>query len=78
MFEANINSLKSGLVHLIGRPNSQMDRASNVKNGIISETKFLGTISVDRYNNIVYNSPKMSNIAKSKTTFIIFLPLSLS
>ncbi len=47
---SDINSLKPGLHHLIGRPNSQKGRSAKVKDGIISETKFLGTISVERYN----------------------------
>ena len=46
---AMFNSLKSGLFHLTGQPNSQQDRAAKVKDGIISETKFLGTTSVDTY-----------------------------
>jgi len=46
---SDINSFKSGLLHLTGQPSSQKDRGAKVKDGIISETKFLGTISVDRY-----------------------------
>jgi hypothetical protein len=42
----DINSLTSGLFHLTGQPNSQKGRAAKVKDEIISETKFLGTISV--------------------------------
>ena len=41
----DINSLKSGLFHLIGQSNSQKGRAAKVKGGTISETKFSGTIS---------------------------------
>jgi hypothetical protein len=46
---AVFNSLKSGLFHLTGQPNSQQGRSAKVKDGIISETKFLGTISANRY-----------------------------
>jgi hypothetical protein len=46
---AMFNSLKSGLIHLTGQPNSQQGRSAKVKDGIISETKFLGTLSVDTY-----------------------------
>ncbi len=45
----DINSLKSRLFHLTGRANFQKGRITKVKNGIISETKFLTTISVDQY-----------------------------
>jgi len=41
------NSLKSGLLHLTGQSNSRKGRTAKVKDGIISETKFLGAISVD-------------------------------
>jgi hypothetical protein len=44
---SDINSLKSGLLHLIGHPNSQKGRSAKVKDGIISKTKFLRTFSVD-------------------------------
>jgi hypothetical protein len=46
---SDINSIKSCLFHPTGQPNSQKGRGAKVKDGIISETKFLGTISVDRY-----------------------------
>jgi hypothetical protein len=46
----DINSLKSGLFHLTGQPNSQKGRRAKGKDGIISETKLSGTISVYRYN----------------------------
>ncbi len=49
MFEAiqsYINSIKSGLLHLTGYRNSQKGRSAKVKDGIISDTKFLGTILV--------------------------------
>jgi hypothetical protein len=52
MFEAmysDINPLKSGLRNLTGQPNSPNGRSAKVKDGIISEIKLLGTISVDRY-----------------------------
>jgi hypothetical protein len=52
MFEAlysDINSLKSDLLHLTGQPNTPKDRRAKVKDGIISEAKLLGTISVDQY-----------------------------
>jgi hypothetical protein len=41
---SDINSLKSGPLLLTGQPNYQKGRSAKVKNGIISETKFLGTI----------------------------------
>jgi hypothetical protein len=47
---SDINSIKSGLIYLTGPPNSPKGRAGKDKNGIISATKLLGTISVDRYN----------------------------
>ncbi len=37
----DINSLKSGHLHLTGQPKSQKGRSAKVKDGIISETKFL-------------------------------------
>ncbi len=46
---SNINALKSGLFRLMSQPSSQKGRAAKVKDGIISESKFLGSISVDRY-----------------------------
>jgi hypothetical protein len=46
----DINLLKSGLFHLIGQPNSKKGRRAKGKDGIISETKLSGTISVYRYN----------------------------
>ncbi len=39
--------LKPGLVHLTGKFPKEL--RAKVKDGIISETKFLGTISVDRH-----------------------------
>ncbi len=44
---SDINGFKSGLLHSTGQPNSQKGRATKVNDGIISETTFLGTISVD-------------------------------
>jgi hypothetical protein len=44
---SDINSLKSGLLHLTGHLNSQLSSAKKIKEGIISLTKFLGTISLD-------------------------------
>jgi hypothetical protein len=44
----DINSLKYSLFHLTRQSNSQNGRAAKIKDGIISETKFLWTISVDR------------------------------
>jgi hypothetical protein len=52
MFEAmnsDINPLKSGLLHLTGQSNFQKGRSAKVKDGIILETNFFGTISMDRY-----------------------------
>jgi hypothetical protein len=46
---SNINSLISGLLHLTSQPNSLKGNSGKVKYGIFSETKFLGTILVDRY-----------------------------
>jgi hypothetical protein len=43
------SDINLGHLHLTGLLNSQKGRAGKVKAGIISETKFLGTISVDRY-----------------------------
>jgi hypothetical protein len=43
------NDLKSGLFHLTGQPNSKKHIAAKVKDGIISETKFLRKISVNQY-----------------------------
>ncbi len=40
-------NFKSGFLHLTGQPNSE-----KVKDGIISETEFLRTFSVDQYNQI--------------------------
>jgi hypothetical protein len=45
----DINSLKSGLLHLTGQSISQKGRSAKVKDRIISETKFIETISIDRY-----------------------------
>jgi hypothetical protein len=47
VLHSDINSLESGLFHLTGLPNSQKGRAGKDKNGIISATKLLGTLSVD-------------------------------
>ncbi len=47
---SDINFLTPGLLHLIGRPDSQKGRPAIVKDGIISKTKFFGAISVARYN----------------------------
>ncbi len=44
---SDINSRKFGTFRLTGQPNSQKVRSAKVKDGIISETKFLGTILVD-------------------------------
>jgi hypothetical protein len=46
---SDINTHKSDLLHLTVQPNSQKGGTAKVKDGIISETKLLGTISVDRY-----------------------------
>jgi hypothetical protein len=42
---SDINSLKFGLLHLTGQLNSPKGRSAKVKEGIILETKFFGTIS---------------------------------
>ncbi len=47
-----INSLKSGLIHLTGQPNSQKVRGAKVEDGFISEYKFKGIISVDWYTDL--------------------------
>jgi hypothetical protein len=44
---SDINSLKSGLFHKNGQPNSQKGRAK-VSDGIILVTTFLETLSVDQ------------------------------
>jgi hypothetical protein len=44
---SDTNILKSGLVHLSGQTNFGKARAAQVKDRIISESKFFGTISVD-------------------------------
>jgi hypothetical protein len=44
---SDINSLKSGLLHLTDQPNSQKGRSAKVKDGIISETIFLGAQLID-------------------------------
>jgi hypothetical protein len=44
-----LNSLKSSRFHSTRQTNSQKGRAAKVKDGIISETKFLRPILVDRY-----------------------------
>jgi hypothetical protein len=41
---SEINSLKYGPIHLSGQLNSQKGGSAKVKAGIISETKFFGTI----------------------------------
>jgi hypothetical protein len=41
---SEINSLKYGLVHLIGQLNSQKGGSAKVRDGNISETKFFGSI----------------------------------
>jgi hypothetical protein len=51
---SDIKFPKYGLVHLSGKPNSKKGRTAKVKDGIISETPFLGTISVDRYKYFLY------------------------
>jgi hypothetical protein len=56
-----INSLRSGLHHLTDQPNSQKGRAAKVEDGIISETKFLMTILVDRYTNIRLTCKMLAN-----------------
>jgi hypothetical protein len=48
VFPVSMN-LRDGLLHLTGQPNSQKRRTTKVKDGIISETKFLATISVERF-----------------------------
>jgi hypothetical protein len=47
VFHSDINCPKSHLFHLTGQANSQNGRSSKVKDGIISENKVLGTITVD-------------------------------
>jgi hypothetical protein len=42
-----INSLQSGPLYLMDQPNLNNGVAAKVKYGIISEAKFVGTISVD-------------------------------
>jgi hypothetical protein len=42
-----INSLKSGLLHLTCHLNTQKGRSAKAKDEIISETKFLGNILID-------------------------------
>jgi len=44
---SDINFLQSALLHVTGQANSQKVRTAKVKDGIISETKFSWTISVD-------------------------------
>ncbi len=56
------NSLKSGLLHLVGQPNIQKGRSAKVKDGIISETKFLGTFSVYRYMSFLQPTHSASNV----------------
>jgi hypothetical protein len=38
---SDISSFESGHLHLMGQPNYQKGRSAKVKDGIISETKFL-------------------------------------
>jgi hypothetical protein len=45
---SDINSLKSNVYHLTNQPNAQKVSSAKVKDGIISETKFLGTVLDDR------------------------------
>ncbi len=52
---SDINSLKSGLLHLTDQPNYQKGRSAKVKDGIILEAKFLGTISVYKYKPFQHN-----------------------
>jgi hypothetical protein len=42
---SDFNSLKYGLLHLTGQLNCRKGRLAKVKDGIISSTKFLETIS---------------------------------
>ncbi len=49
MLFPDINSLKSGLLHLTVQSNYQMGRKAEDKDGIISEPQFSVTISVVRY-----------------------------
>jgi hypothetical protein len=44
---SDTNSIKYGPVHSTGQPNSQKGRSAKVKDGIISETKFLVNTLVD-------------------------------
>jgi hypothetical protein len=43
-WHSGINSLKHRFIHLTGQPNSQKGGAKQVKDGIISDIKFLVTI----------------------------------
>jgi hypothetical protein len=67
---SDINSLKYSLLHLTGQPNCQKGRSAKVKNGIISETKFLGAISVDRYNKATMEQHALKNINNCLNTNI--------
>jgi hypothetical protein len=49
LLHKDINSHKSGLLHLTDRPYCQKGRSAEVKDGIILKTKFLVTFLVDRY-----------------------------
>jgi hypothetical protein len=55
-FQSDINYFRSSLFHLTVLPKSQKGRAAKVKDVIISEAEFLGTISVDRYSSRAYRS----------------------
>jgi hypothetical protein len=48
VLHSDVNSLKSSLRHLTGQPYCQKGRSAEVKDGIILETKFLGTVSVNQ------------------------------
>jgi hypothetical protein len=66
------NPLKSDLLHLSGQPNSQKGSAAKVKDGIISEAKFVGSISVDQYNlNCKKSSSKITNYFYDNEPIII-------
>ncbi len=60
-----VHSLKSGLFHLIGQPDSQKGRTAKVKYGVISSTKFSGTISVDRYAFVMFAERFLSQASNS-------------
>jgi hypothetical protein len=53
---SDINSLKSGIICLIGQPTSQKDRAAKVKDGTIFGTIFWGLSKmIDTYSYILCN-----------------------